>query len=72
MRCLEGGAWDRSTSWGIVASLEEAAGMCEAGPVWRRQLDAMSDEMRAALGRDDSMNKIRMIELGILALLVGT
>ncbi|WP_370602028.1 hypothetical protein [Pseudomonas nitroreducens] len=50
VRCLDGGAWDRSTSWGMVASLEEAVGMCEAGPVWRRQLDAMSDEMRAALG----------------------
>ena len=24
VRCLDGGAWDRSTSWGMFASLEEA------------------------------------------------
>ena len=24
VRCLDGGAWDRSTNWGMVGSLEEA------------------------------------------------
>ncbi len=50
VRCLDGGAWDRSTDWGMVASLEDAIAKCAAGPVWRRQVDAMSDEVRAALG----------------------
>lgn len=50
VRCLDGGAWDRSTNWGMVASLEEAIAKCAAGPVWRRELDSMSDEVRAGLG----------------------
>lgn len=50
VRCLDGGAWDRSTNWGMVASLEEAVEKCATGPVWRRELDKMSDEVRAALG----------------------
>jgi hypothetical protein len=50
VRCLDGGAWDRSTSWGMVACLEDAVTKCTAGPVWRREVDAMSDEVRAALG----------------------
>lgn len=33
-RCLDGGAWDRSTSWGMFASLEEAID-CASGPGWR-------------------------------------
>jgi hypothetical protein len=50
VRCLDGGAWDRSTHWGMVATLEEAVEKCEAGPVWRRALDAQSDELKAAVG----------------------
>jgi hypothetical protein len=34
-RCLDGGAWDRSTSWGMAASLEAAIALCEKGPAWR-------------------------------------
>lgn len=48
--CLEGGAWDRSTHWGIVATLEEAVTKCSAGQVWRRTLYPMNDEVRAAAG----------------------
>ncbi|WP_326430347.1 hypothetical protein VQ574_21730 (plasmid) [Stutzerimonas frequens] len=50
IRCLDGGAWDRSTHWGMVSTLEEAVAKCAAGPVWRRSLDAMSEEVRAAAG----------------------
>lgn len=34
VRCLDGGAWDRSTWWGAFRTLEEAQA-CE-GPAWRR------------------------------------
>ena len=50
VRCLDGGAWDRSTHWGMVATLEEAIEKCAAGPVWRRELDAMSAQVREAAG----------------------
>ncbi|WP_418069343.1 hypothetical protein [Ralstonia pseudosolanacearum] len=33
-RCLDGGAWDRSTSWGMFATLEEALACARAGS-WR-------------------------------------
>jgi hypothetical protein len=33
-----------------VATLDEAVAKCAAGPVWRRTLDSMSDEVRAAAG----------------------
>lgn len=36
VRCLDGGAWDRSTFWGSFATLDEALACCDAGPVWRR------------------------------------
>lgn len=34
--CLDGGAWDRPTSWGSFGSLDEAKACCENGPKWRR------------------------------------
>lgn len=36
VRCLDGGAWDRSTNWGAFASLEEALQCAHGGPSWRR------------------------------------
>lgn len=36
VRCLDGGAWDRSTWWGNFGSLDEAVSCAKAGPVWRR------------------------------------
>lgn len=35
-RCLDGGAWDRATSWGMFATLEEALACAGSGPHWRR------------------------------------
>ena len=35
-RCLDGGAWDRSTNWGMFASLEEALACAMNGPEWRK------------------------------------
>lgn len=35
VRCLDGGAWDRSTCWGMFAMLEEALACAGAGPQWR-------------------------------------
>jgi hypothetical protein len=37
VRCLDGGAWDRSTGWGMVGSLEAAIDVCKNGPDWRRR-----------------------------------
>jgi hypothetical protein len=34
VRCLDGGAWDRSTSWGMFATLEEAVACAKEGPAW--------------------------------------
>lgn len=34
-RCLDGGAWDRSTSWGMFPTLEEALLTAATGPRWR-------------------------------------
>lgn len=36
VRCLDGGAWDRPTVWGMFANLEEALECCESGPAWRK------------------------------------
>lgn len=36
VRCLDGGAWDRSTNWGSFAALNEALQCAGAGPAWRR------------------------------------
>ncbi len=36
VRCLDGGAWDRSTWWGAFATLEEAIACAQRGPNWRR------------------------------------
>lgn len=36
VHCLDGGAWDRPTSWGSFASLEDAIACCEQGPSWRK------------------------------------
>jgi hypothetical protein len=33
-RCLDGGAWDRSTCWGMYPTLEEAIECCKNGPMW--------------------------------------
>ena len=35
VRCLDGGAWDRSTSWGMFATIEEALECTRSGPAWR-------------------------------------
>lgn len=36
VRCLDGGAWDRSTCWGSFASLEAAVECAISGPTWRK------------------------------------
>ena len=36
VRCLDGGAWDRSTAWGMFATLEEALACAGVGPEWRQ------------------------------------
>jgi hypothetical protein len=46
VRCLDGGAWDRSTCWGMAATLEEAVRIAKTGPTWRR------GEMQEALKRE--------------------
>ncbi len=38
VRCLDGGAWDRSTSWGQAATLEAALEIARTGPAWRRSI----------------------------------
>jgi hypothetical protein len=35
VRCLDGGAWDRSTWWGADGTLEGAVAIAKRGPVWR-------------------------------------
>lgn len=35
VRCLDGGAWDRSTNWGNYATLEEALAVAGTGAPWR-------------------------------------
>ena len=37
VRCLDGGAWDRPTGWGMVGTLEEAIHIAKNGPSWQRQ-----------------------------------
>ncbi len=34
VRCLDGGAWDRSTCWGMYPTLAEALECCKSGPMW--------------------------------------
>ena len=34
VRCLDGGAWDRPTCWGMFSTLEEALACCGKGPSW--------------------------------------
>lgn len=36
VRCLDGGAWDRSTWWGSFGTLEEAVACAKSGPQWRK------------------------------------
>lgn len=36
VRCLDGGAWDRPTLWGMFASLDEAIACAISGPAWRQ------------------------------------
>lgn len=36
VRCLDGGAWDRPTCWGMFGKLTEAIACAKAGPSWRR------------------------------------
>ncbi len=36
VRCLDGGAWDRATVWGMFGSIEEAIECCKSGPSWRQ------------------------------------
>ncbi|MGZ4957306.1 MAG: hypothetical protein ACXV8Q_19585 [Methylobacter sp.] len=33
-RCLDGGAWDRSTWWGSFANIDEALACAKSGPSW--------------------------------------
>ena len=40
VRCLDGGAWDRSTCWGQANTLEEALKIARTGPAWRRAVAA--------------------------------
>lgn len=37
VRCLDGGAWDRSTWWGDADNLDDALAIAKAGPSWRRR-----------------------------------
>lgn len=37
VRCLDGGAWDRSTSWGMFGSLDEAVRCAKGGRPWGRR-----------------------------------
>jgi len=39
IRCLDGGAWDRSTLWGQTDSLQEAIKIAQAGPEWKEGID---------------------------------
>jgi hypothetical protein len=41
VRCLDGGAWDRSTNWGMFATLEEALNCIISGPAWRNHAAAL-------------------------------
>jgi predicted RNA-binding Zn-ribbon protein involved in translation (DUF1610 family) len=34
VRCLDGGAWDRPTGWGMVGTLEKAIHIAKNGPSW--------------------------------------
>lgn len=36
VHCLDGGAWDRPTLWGVFSTLDEAINCCDQGPTWRR------------------------------------
>lgn len=36
VRCLDGGAWDRPTCWGMFRSIEQAIECVNEGPAWRR------------------------------------
>lgn len=42
VRCLDGGAWDRSTVWGFFATVEEAVACAKAGPQWRKNPAAVA------------------------------
>ncbi|MBP6008182.1 MAG: hypothetical protein KA740_10800 [Rhodoferax sp.] len=35
--CLDGGAWDRPTSWGRFATIEDALACAKSGPAWRQK-----------------------------------
>ncbi len=35
VRCLDGGAWDRPTCWGMFATLREALACIVIGPAWQ-------------------------------------
>lgn len=37
VRCLDGGAWDRSTFWGSFDNLADAVACTFEGPTWRRR-----------------------------------
>ena len=42
VRCLDGGAWDRTTAWGWFATLDEAVECAKAGPQWRKSVAAVA------------------------------
>ncbi len=47
VRCLDGGAWDRSTGWGFFGTIREALDCVREGPKWRQSM-----ELRYAPGID--------------------
>jgi hypothetical protein len=37
VRCLDGGAWDRPTCWGMFQTLDEAVACAQDGPRWKAE-----------------------------------
>lgn len=37
VRCLDGGAWDRSSNWGTTDNIEDAVDIAKNGPLRRRK-----------------------------------
>lgn len=42
VHCLDGGAWDRPTQWGMFATLDEALNCTSTGPAWRKHASALT------------------------------
>lgn len=55
VRCLDGGAWDRPTCWGMFGTLEDALVCAKNGPAWRggaSMAEELIAERRAEAGRE--------------------